>query len=133
MEIDSVISMKVDILLCPYTDIAVTKNILVGKNLDVYGSTITTSIEPRETERYDSGSLTRRWNTVRTKTLIADTLVGSLAGNIIGNATTATNLRFPTTFRMQGDICRSYISLHFKCCWKTQISCCCSITNNVSF
>ena len=90
--------------------IAVTKNILVGKNLDVYGSTITTSVEPRETERYDSGSLTRRWNTVRTKTLIADTLVGSLAGNIIGNATTATNLRFPTTFRMQGDITSASIT-----------------------
>jgi microcystin-dependent protein len=84
--------------------IAVTKNALIGKNIDVYGQTITTSIEPRETERYDSGSLTRRWNTVRTKTLIADTLVGALQGNIIGNATTATNLRFPTTFRMQGDI-----------------------------
>ena len=90
--------------------IAVTKNILVGKNLDVYGSTITTTVEPRETERYDSGSLTRRWNTVRTKTLIADTLVGSLAGNIIGNATTATNLRFPTTFRMQGDITSANIT-----------------------
>jgi microcystin-dependent protein len=90
--------------------IAVTKNILVGKNLDVYGSTITTSVEPRETERYDSGSLTRRWNTVRTKTLIADTLVGALQGNIIGNATTATNLRFPTTFRMQGDITSASIT-----------------------
>jgi microcystin-dependent protein len=90
--------------------IAVTKNILVGRNLDVYGSTITTSVEPRETERYDSGSLTRRWNTVRTKTLIADTLVGALQGNIIGNATTATNLRFPTTFRMQGDITSASIT-----------------------
>ena len=90
--------------------IAVTKNILVGRNLDVYGSTITTSVEPRETERYDSGSLTRRWNTVRTKTLIADTLVGALQGNIIGNATTATNLRFPTTFRMQGDITSANIT-----------------------
>jgi microcystin-dependent protein len=90
--------------------IAVTKNILVGKNLDIYGQTITTSVEPRETERYDSGSLTRRWNTVRTKTLIADTLVGALEGNIIGNATTATNLRFPTTFRMQGDITSANIT-----------------------
>lgn len=90
--------------------IAITKNALIGKNLDVYGQTITTSVEPRETERYDSGSLTRRWNTVRTKTLIADTLVGALQGNIIGNATTATNLRFPTTFRMQGDITSANIT-----------------------
>ena len=90
--------------------IAVTKNALIGKNIDVYGQTITTSIEPRETEKYDSGSLTRRWNTVRTKTLVADTLVGALEGNIIGNATTATNLRFPTTFKMQGDVTSANIT-----------------------
>jgi microcystin-dependent protein len=90
--------------------IAVTKNALIGKNIDVYGQTIITSIEPRETEKYDSGSLTRRWNTVRTKTLIADTLVGALEGNIIGNATTATNLRFPTTFKMQGDVTSANIT-----------------------
>jgi microcystin-dependent protein len=90
--------------------IAVTKNALIGKNIDIYGQTITTSIEPRETERYDSGSLTRRWNTVRTKTLIADTLIGALEGNIIGNATTATNLRFPTTFKMQGDVTSANIT-----------------------
>jgi microcystin-dependent protein len=90
--------------------IAVTKNALIGKNIDIYGQTITTSIEPRETDRYDSGSLTRRWNTVRTKTLVADTIVGALEGNIIGNATTATNLRFPTTFKMQGDVTSANIT-----------------------
>jgi microcystin-dependent protein len=90
--------------------IAVTKNALIGKNIDVYGQTIITSIEPRETEKYDNGSLTRRWNTVRTKTLIADTLVGALEGNIIGNATTATNLRFPTIFKMQGDVTSANIT-----------------------
>ena len=90
--------------------IAVTKNALIGKNIDVYGQTIITSIEPRETEKYDSGSLTRRWNTVRTKTLVADTIVGALEGNIIGNATTATNLRFPTTFKMQGDVTSANIT-----------------------
>jgi microcystin-dependent protein len=90
--------------------IAVTKNALIGKNIDVYGQTIITSIEPRETEKYDNGSLTRRWNTIRTKTLIADTLVGALEGNIIGNATTATNLRFPTTFKMQGDVTSANIT-----------------------
>jgi microcystin-dependent protein len=90
--------------------IAVTKNALIGKNIDIYGQTIITSIEPRETEKYDSGSLTRRWNTVRTKTLVADTIVGALEGNIIGNATTATNLRFPTTFKMQGDVTSANIT-----------------------
>ena len=89
---------------------AVTKNALIGKNIDVYGQTIITSIEPRETEKFDNGSLTRRWNTVRTKTLVADTIVGALEGNIIGNATTATNLRFPTTFKMQGDVTSANIT-----------------------
>jgi len=84
--------------------IAVSKNILVGKNLEVYGSTLVNTIEPRETDKYESGTQIKRWNTVRTKTLVADTIVGALEGNIIGNATTATNLRFPTTFRMQGDV-----------------------------
>jgi microcystin-dependent protein len=90
--------------------IAVSKNILVGGSLDVYGSTITNSLEPRENFKYDLGSLTRKWNTIRTKTIIADTIVGALEGNIIGNATTATNLRFPTTFRMQGDVTSANIT-----------------------
>jgi len=84
--------------------IAVSKGILVGKNLEVYGSTLVNTIEPRETDKYENGTQFRRWNTVRTKTLVADTIVGALEGNIIGNATTATNLRFPTTFKMQGDV-----------------------------
>lgn len=84
--------------------VAISKNLLVGTSLNVSGQTITTSIEPSATEKYDSGSLTRRWNTVRAKTIIADTIVGALEGSIIGNATTATNLRYPTTFKMQGDV-----------------------------
>jgi microcystin-dependent protein len=84
--------------------LAVTKNAIIGTNLDVRGNTSVTALEPRETDRYDCGTLLRRWNTVRAKTIVADTIVGPLQGNIIGNATTATNLRFPTTFRMQGDV-----------------------------
>ena len=84
--------------------IAVSKNVLIGTTLDVYGAATTTEVAPRETDRYDLGTVTKRWNTVRTKSLIADTLVGSLQGNIIGNASTATNLRFPTTFKMVGDV-----------------------------
>jgi microcystin-dependent protein len=84
--------------------ISVGKNVLIGSTLEVFGTSITSSIEPRETDRHDIGSLNRRWNTVRAKTIIADTIVGPLQGNIIGNSTTATNLRFPTTFRMIGDV-----------------------------
>jgi len=84
--------------------IAVSKNVLIGQTLDVQGTTTASSIEPRETDRHDLGSLSRRWNTVRAKTIVADTIVGPLQGNIIGNSTTATNLRFPTNFRMVGDV-----------------------------
>ena len=85
--------------------IAVNKNLKVKTSLEVSGSTIVTAIEPLENDRYDSGSLTRRWNTVRTRTLIASNVVtDSFEGNVIGNSTTATALRFGTTFRMVGDV-----------------------------
>jgi microcystin-dependent protein len=84
--------------------IAVSKNVLIGQDLNVQGNSITSSIEPRENDRHDLGSLNRRWNTVRAKTIVAENIVGPLQGNIIGNSTTATNLRFPTNFRMVGDV-----------------------------
>lgn len=89
--------------------LSVTKNVIVGTSIDVRGNTTVTALEPRETDRYDCGSLLRRWNTVRARTIVADTIVGPLQGNIIGNATTSTNLRFPTTFRMQGDVTSSNV------------------------
>jgi microcystin-dependent protein len=90
--------------------VAIAKNLLVGTTLNVTGQSIVTSIEPVSNDLYDNGSLTRRWNTVRTKTLIADTIIGALEGNIIGNATTATNLRYPTTFKMEGDVTAASIT-----------------------
>jgi microcystin-dependent protein len=84
--------------------VSIAKNLNVGTDLGVIGNSLTANIEPRENERYDLGTLSRRWNTVRAKTIVADIIVAPLQGDIIGNASTATNLRFPTTFRMQGDI-----------------------------
>lgn len=83
---------------------AITKNVIIGQTLEVQGPTTVASVEPRETDRHDLGSLSRRWNTVRARTIVADTIVGPLQGNIIGNSTTSTNLRFPTNFRMVGDV-----------------------------
>jgi microcystin-dependent protein len=83
---------------------AISKNLLIGAGLDVTGTTSTELLIPKITDAYDLGSVTRRWNTVRTKTLIADSIEGVLTGNITGNATTATNLRFTTTFKMTGDV-----------------------------
>jgi len=84
--------------------VAVSKNLLVGTTGDIQGTLTTSNVEPRVTETYDSGTATKRWNTVRAKTIIADELQGVLSGNIVGNASTATNLRFATSFQLSGDV-----------------------------
>jgi len=83
---------------------AITKNLLVGDGLKVTGVSEFDNIQPATTDFYDNGTALKRWNTVRTKTLIAETIEGVLTGNIVGNASTATNLKFPTTFKMEGDV-----------------------------
>lgn len=83
---------------------AISKNLLIGDGLDVTGVTNTQNIIPKETELHDLGSVIKRWNVIRTKTLVADVIQGVLDGNISGNASTATNLRFSTNFRLEGDV-----------------------------
>ena len=83
---------------------AIAKNLLVGDGLKVTGISEFDTVQPATTDFYDSGTVLKRWNTVRTKTLVAETIEGVLTGNIIGNASTATNLRFSTTFKMEGDV-----------------------------
>ena len=84
--------------------IAVAQNVLVGTDLSVTGTTATHDIRPVTTDTYSSGSSFSRWNNVYTKNLIADTIQGTLSGNITGNAGTATALKTPTYFAMSGDI-----------------------------
>jgi microcystin-dependent protein len=84
--------------------VAISKNLLVGDGITITGTSNFENIQPQTTDTYDSGSVSKRWKTVRTKTLVAETIEGVLTGNIVGNATTSTNLKFPTTFRIQGDV-----------------------------
>jgi microcystin-dependent protein len=84
--------------------VAIARNLLVGEGAIISGTTNVETIQPTVTDTYDSGTVIKRWNFVRAKTVVADTLEGVLNGNITGNASTATNLRFSTTFRMIGDI-----------------------------
>ena len=84
--------------------VAITKNLIVGSDLSVTGATTVTAVSPKVTDTYDSGSATKRWKTVRAKTVVADTLEGILNGNINGNANTATNLKNVTTFQLSGDV-----------------------------
>ena len=84
--------------------VAIEKNLLVGDGLQVSGTGTFQNIQPSTTDTFDCGTTLKRWNTVRTKTLVAETIEGVLTGNIVGNASTSTNLKFVTTFKMEGDV-----------------------------
>lgn len=82
----------------------IDKNLIVGQDVDISGTTQTRNIFPKAGDSFDIGTAARRWRTVRAKTIIADEIQGVLQGNISGNANTATNLKDVTTFRIAGDI-----------------------------
>jgi microcystin-dependent protein len=88
--------------------VAITKNLIIGTELTVNGVSQTGSIIPNanNTQTLGSDPTTggRRWNEVWTRTVRAEILRGTLEGNIVGNASTATSLSAVTTFRLQGDI-----------------------------
>ena len=83
---------------------AISKNLLVGDGLKVLNKAEFDTIQPAATDTFDCGTEIKRWNAVHTKTLVAETIEGVLTGNIVGNASTATNLKFTTTFKMEGDV-----------------------------
>jgi microcystin-dependent protein len=88
--------------------VAITKNLIVGTELTVNGVSQTGSIIPNinnaQTLGSDPTTGGRRWNEIWTRTVRAEILRGTLEGNIVGNASTATSLSSVTTFRLQGDI-----------------------------
>jgi microcystin-dependent protein len=84
--------------------ISITKNLLVGDGADITGILQTNNIQPKTTDVHDLGSSLKRWNTVRAKTIIADTIQGILEGNISGNSNTATSLKNVTSFQLAGDV-----------------------------
>jgi len=84
--------------------VSITKNIIVGDGADITGTLQTNGIQPKTTNTYDLGTSLKRWNNVRAKTIIADTIQGVLDGNISGNANTSTSLKNVTSFQMAGDI-----------------------------
>lgn len=84
--------------------VAISKNLNVGGNLTLYGNSNSSNVYPRSNEDYDLGTTALRWNTVYAKTIRADEIVGTISGNITGNANTATNLKNVTTFNITGDV-----------------------------
>ena len=83
---------------------AITKNLIVGDGIDVTGILQTNTIQPKLTNTYDLGTGLKRFNNIRAKTVIADTIQGVLEGNISGNASTATALSTVTSFQLAGDV-----------------------------
>ena len=83
---------------------AIGKNLLVGTNLSVSGITTVTEVLPSTTDTYDSGTTSKRWKTVRAKTVIADEIQGILNGNINGDSNRALSLKNVTTFQLAGDV-----------------------------
>ena len=83
---------------------AITKNLIVGDGIDVTGILQTNTVQPKITNTYDLGTALKRFNNIRAKTIIADTIQGVLEGNISGNANTATALSTVTSFQLAGDV-----------------------------
>jgi microcystin-dependent protein len=90
--------------------ISVTKNLLVGDGASITGTLQTNIVQPSLNDTHDLGTSLRRWNTVRAKTIVADTIQGVLDGSISGNASTATSLKNITTFQLSGDVISPAVS-----------------------
>lgn len=84
--------------------VSISKNLIVGDGITVTGVTQTNSIQPNITDSYDVGSLSKRFRTIRAKTIVADTIEGVLSGNISGRSNTALALENITTFQLAGDV-----------------------------
>ena len=83
---------------------SITKNLIVGGGIDVSGPLQTNTIQPKLSDTYDIGTDLSRFNTIRAKKIVADTIKGVLEGNISGNANTATALSKVTSFQLAGDV-----------------------------
>jgi len=94
--------------------VSIAKNLLVNEQLRVNSSSQMQTITPAETDSYDLGSTLRRWNTIRAKTLIVESIEGILNGSITGNAGTASALQQTTTFNWNslGDVTANSIEFN---------------------
>ena len=83
---------------------AITKNLLIGGSANITGAITSSTAKPQLNDTYDLGEATTRWKTVYAKSIQADEIVGTINGNITGNANTATNLKTVTSFALTGDV-----------------------------
>lgn len=83
---------------------AIGKNLRIGTDLLVNGTSQLSNIKPKTSVTYDLGASDKQWKIVWAKEIRADKLIGVLDGNIAGNAATASSLKTPTSFQLIGDV-----------------------------
>lgn len=92
--------------------LAVAKNINVGGNLNVTNGVLTTkSIRPL-TSSETIGTVGERYSTIYANTIVADTVEGTLRGDIDGNSNSATSLRSSTNFKLEGDVSSNVVAFN---------------------
>jgi len=83
---------------------SITKNLKIGSTLEVLDQTTATDILPSNTGQYVLGTQNSRWKEINAVRIRADEIVGTIDGNISGNAATATALQDITSFQLAGDV-----------------------------
>jgi len=83
---------------------SISKNLRVGTTFEVSGTSTMHNVLPKDTDQYTLGSSTQRWKELNAERIVADEIVGTIDGNITGNASTATNLKTVTSFQLAGDV-----------------------------
>lgn len=84
--------------------VSVQQNLLVGTTLQVNSTSILSNIEPITNGGSSLGSSSNKWGSINATSVVADSIQGTIRGNIEGNAYTATALRKVTLFNITGDI-----------------------------
>jgi microcystin-dependent protein len=93
--------------------ISVAKKILANGGIEVTGAINPEDIVPRNTDQYQLGTAGKRWKTIRAEAVIADTITGTINGDITGTAGKAAELATASTFSIDGDV-RTIADISFK-------------------
>lgn len=92
--------------------IAVTKNIIVGGDVKVLNGTLYTRSLTPLTDSETLGRSSNKFSTIYARTVKADTVEGTLKGDIDGNSNSSTSLRSSTNFKLEGDVQSNIVSFN---------------------
>jgi microcystin-dependent protein len=91
--------------------LAVTKDVNIGGNIEVSGTINTSSVRPLTTSE-TIGEINNRYSTIYADTIVANTVEGTLKGDIDGNSNSATSLRSSTNFKLEGDVSSNVVAFN---------------------